>query len=190
MSGCANDLRSWDAWHTVHQPFELAWWKERLPDHLASPGFEESWAEVKAFINPQGLVLDIGCGPRPPFAPCFVIEPLAVEYRSITPTEWWHDVVVRAHPAEYLAGDLMFSVNTIICWNCLDHTIGWKKILDNMLVYGTRDARYAVATDFYAPFVGHPGFDRDEFMSEIKKRFKIIEQREPLGRALALLMKR
>jgi hypothetical protein len=30
-----------------------------------------------------GDLLDIGCGPRPPFPPCTVIEPLALEYQAL-----------------------------------------------------------------------------------------------------------
>ena len=46
----------------------------------------------------------------------------------------------------------------------------------------------AIATDFYKPFVGHPGFPREEFMTEIHKRFSYSQRaRTVSGRALALL---
>jgi hypothetical protein len=184
-----SDIRTWDAWHRDHQPFELGWWKEHLDNYRDDAAFVESWREVKEFIKPRGFILDIGCGPRPPFASCTVIEPLAHEYRKITPPEWWHGVVVYAHPAEYQVEWLRNWADTVICWNCIDHTIGWREILDNMVVYGDARTRYALATDFWPPFLGHPGFEREEFMTEVKKRFEIIDRREPLGRQLALLMK-
>ena len=182
-----SDLRTWDAWHLTHQPFELSWWKEHLDNYCDDASFEASWCDVKEFIRPSGRIVDIGSGPRPPFAPCIVIDPLALEYQKMTPLEWWHGVEVHAHPAEYQIKGL--EADTVICWNCLDHTIGWCTILDNMLAYGMQWSRFAVATDFYPPFVGHPGFDREEFMTEIKKRFEIIDRREPFGRQLALLMR-
>ncbi len=61
------DLRSWDAWHQIHQVFELDWWRNALArGHYADDAaFEAQWAAVKAFIKPEGRILDIGCGPAP-----------------------------------------------------------------------------------------------------------------------------
>lgn len=185
-----SDIRTWDAWHRDHQPFELQWWREHLDNYRDDDAFAAQWVEVKDFIQPSGVIVDIGCGPRPPFKPCIVIEPLAEKYKEITPPEWWQGVVVYGHPAETIVDDLVGGANTVICWNCIDHTIGWKDILDSMVVYGHTTTRYAIATDFWPPFLGHPGFEREEFMQEIKKRFNILEAREPFGRALALLMQR
>jgi hypothetical protein len=84
---------------------------------------------------------------------------------------------------------LVNEADTVICWNCIDHAIGWCDILANMRAYARPDATIAVATDFYPPFLGHPGFPRAEFMAEIDKHFEIIEKREPFGRQLALRMK-
>jgi hypothetical protein len=184
------DLRTWPNWHAIHQPFELNWWREHLRDHplaFDDEGFAAFWNEVAAFIKPHGAIIDIGCGPRPPF-PGTVIEPLALQYQKLerVKPEWWADIKAYAQPAEELVPDL--RGDTIICWNCIDHAIGWREILDNMLAYGNPGARFAIATDFHAPFVGHPGFPREEFMAEIGKRFTIIDSREPFGRHLALLM--
>jgi hypothetical protein len=185
------DLRTWDAWRDIHQPFELDWWRTALAEgHSSDQWFLDHWAPVKAFIEPKGKILDIGCGPRPPFAPCTVIEPLALDYYKITPWQWWRGVTVIPFRAEVLIEDLRGAADTVICWNCLDHTIGWPLILDNMLAYGTEDARFAVATDFSEPFVGHPGYPREAFEREIDARFKIEKKREDFRHALALLMKR
>src|SRR5262245_48914119 len=165
----ADDLRSWAAWHEKHQPFELQWWKEALANghSMDDDGFRAHWQPVKDWIKPRGTILDIGCGPRPAFAPCIVIDPLATDYQAITPQEWWLDVEVHNACAENFIPGLMDTADTVICWNALDHAIGWQVILENMLSYGTEGARFAVATDFHEPFLGHPGFDIDEFEAEI-----------------------
>lgn len=141
---------------------------------------------MREFITPVGAILEIGCGPRPAFLPCTVIDPLALEYQRITPPEWWKGVTVHPLPAEYRIKGL--QADTVICWNALDHAIGWRDILDNMLVYGRPNAHYALATDFQPPFVGHPSYSRSEFEAEIARRFRVLERREPFGRELALLM--
>jgi hypothetical protein len=184
----AERLRTWNAWRELHQPFELDWWREHIPEgHLDDPGFTTAWDEVRGFIEPAGRVIDIGCGPRPPFAPCVVIEPLADEYRKIVSPEWWRDVEVHAQPAEKLVPGL--RGDTIICWNCIDHAVGWRSILESMRLYGNPGAKFAIATDFHAPFLGHPGFERDVFEAEIAKLFVVDRQREPFGRHLAMVMR-
>ena len=146
------DLRTWDAWRSIHQPFELSWWKDALlKGHSCDDvEFAERWEPVRKFINrPSGERLDIGCGPRPPFPPCIVIEPLATAYKEITPEAWWKDVYSFSQPAERIIPELVGEFDLVICWNCLDHAIGWRDILSNMAAYGKPDARYAVATDFF-----------------------------------------
>jgi hypothetical protein len=54
-------------------------------------------------------------------------------------------------------------------WNCLDHTIGWRTILANLKAYGKKGAVYAIATDFKPPHTGHPGFERDDFFTELER---------------------
>jgi hypothetical protein len=173
----------------VHQPFELHWQQDngRL-DEGSDAEFAEHWRAVREFIDPQGIVIDIGCGPRPPFAPCIVIEPLAQAYIELAPARWWNNVLVHAHPAEQRV--LGLSADTVICWNCLDHSIGWRDILENIWCYARPQARVAIATDFYPPFVGHPGFERAEFMHAIEERFSILESRENWRHAIALLLRR
>lgn len=201
-SKAAHEHRTWDAWRDYHQPFELDWWRTALAGgHSASPGFEEHWRPVIAWIKPEPLIIDIGCGARPPFLPCIAIEPLAFDYWELRAvdgkpvTNWWTNVEAFSRPAEERIEELAGVADTVICWNCLDHTIGWRDILDNMLFYGTPGARFAISTDFHAPFLGHPGFERDDFDHEIGKRFEIIESRaehSPKGafRAVSLLMRR
>lgn len=182
------ELRTWKAWTDIHQPFELQWWKKALKrGHCDDPGWSQFWKEIIDFIKPSGQLIDIGCGPRPPFAPSSVIEPLAEKYQEFTPADWWHDVTVYPIPAEQLIPGL--HGDTIVCWNCIDHAIGWREIIANMTLYGNVGAKFALATDFHKAFHGHPGFEREEFMSEIDARFTIEDRREPFGRDLALLMR-
>ena len=176
-------LRTWDAWRDIHQPFELDWWKDAMrKGHsiIYDEPFENSWREVREWIQPHGTVIDIGCGPRPPFTPCTVIEPLADEYRKLTPASWWNGVTVHAQPAEQQIAGL--KGDTIICWNAIDHAIGWREIMDSMVAYCREHSKLAIATDFWPPFDGHPGFDRSDFMSEVHKRFNVHDTREPFGR--------
>jgi len=186
------DLCTWAAWHEIHQRFELDWWRDALPKGHSGDdaNFVARWRPIKEFIQPCGLILDIGCGPRPPFAPCIAIEPLAERYQrlaSVSP-RWWDDVTVYAQPAERFIEGLWGAADTVVCWNCLDHAVGWRDILCNMRLYGKPTARFAIATDFHEPFIGHPGFPRDEFMVEVTKQFTILDRREPFGHDLALLM--
>lgn len=179
-----SDLRTWDAWRRVHQVFELKWWQDALAN--GHEGLSAQYEETLKFINPTGLVLDIGCGPRPAFPPCTVIEPLADEYRKFTPPEWWEHVTAYACPAETIVPGV--KADTIICWNCLNHSIGWRIILDNMLAYANPGAHFAVSTDFDPPFTGHPGYEEDLFRAELDKRFTVTDQRTDLGFALAVTM--
>jgi hypothetical protein len=180
------NLQSEEAWRTIHQPFELAWWKEAIA--AGHPGFDEAQrAEIKAFIKPRGRILDIGSGPRPLFRPCTVIEPLAEEYRTFVPEAWWSGVTIITTPAEQYI-ETLEKFDTILCWNALDHAVGWIGILDSVASYSHAKTRIGVSTDFFPPFVGHPGFERTSFEAEIAKRFNVIERREPFQRAVALLL--
>lgn len=181
----------WQEWRDLHQVFEWDWWKDALKNrgHSQDPWFSKHWGEVRDWIKPEGQIIDIGCGPRPPFAPCTVIEPLAEKYKSITPQAWWNGVTAYSQPAEQIIDGL--KGDTIICWNCIDHCADWRGVLDAMLAYENPGARFAIATDFHKPFLGHPGVGGSEtFMPEIDRRFKIIKQNQGQEgwRELSLLM--
>ena len=64
------------------------------------------------------------------------------------------------------------------CWNVLDHTYDWRKILDNVVKYLKPDGQFILATDHKVPHLGHPSFKREEFFEEINKRFDIKKQVE------------
>jgi hypothetical protein len=193
------DFRTWKAWHLLHQPFELQWQTDNLAEQTADPGFSEKWDAVKAWIEPSGRILDVGCGPRPPFRPCTVIDPLARAYSEMTPPEWWEGVTIHAHPAEYSVNGDQFD--TVVCWNCIDHLIGWRTVLTNLRAYCAKDGKVALATDLWEPFLGHPGFGETEgedafvrygrLIDEVERRFKIekTDSPSPDGRAVAMILK-
>jgi hypothetical protein len=90
-------------------------------------------------------------------------------------------------PAEKFQADLKFD--TIVCWNTIDHAVGWRDILLNIALYSKPTTRIGISTDFHEPYDGHPGFEKKEFMAEITRLFVIIECKEPFGRDIALLLK-
>lgn len=185
----------WQEWRDVHQRFERDWWQKAISagHSVDDAAFNAQWASVREWIKPTGSVLDIGCGPRPPFSPCTVIEPLAEKYQALPEVRrvWWEHVTVLTRPAEYVDRYFVGHFNTVICWNCIDHCADWRGVLDAMLAYGTPGARYALATDLAAPHEGHPGVgSQEEFLAEVFARFKEISRSEgqPGWRSLSLLL--
>lgn len=183
-------MRTWQDWEQTHQPFELdyhstqgiAWC--RVENQFR--GFWDTileWAEI-------GGGLDVGCGPRPPLGPgSYAIDPLAFRYKQMVP-EWWKDIIAFNQPAESPITELAGKFNSVLCWNCLDHTIGWKRILANLKAYGTKQATFAIATDFKPPHIGHPGFEREDFFKEVDKHFEVTKYAEDFQeRDVALVMK-
>jgi SAM-dependent methyltransferase len=142
--------------------------------------FNAWWGEIAEWIDPVTLghpLLDIGCGPRPPFAGT-VIEPLAKEYSRLVPPAWWSAVTPCPVPAETLVPLFDRYFRMVLCWNCLDHTYDWRAILDNVVRYLAPGGRFALATDFREPSIGHPGYPRVEFLTEIQERFEVVKTRE------------
>ena len=181
-----------EEWRAVHQPFELgyhkntgiAWcsdearfkeWWDGIADWIADTRDSENYPP--GFMG-LGRTLDIGCGPRPPFLGT-VIDPLAQEYVRHAPGGWWMGVgPIITTPAETHLPALDDRFDTVVCWNCLDHTYDWRAILDNVVRYMKDDALFALATDFRPPHIGHPGYPQYEFHVEIHKRFKVLKSRE------------
>lgn len=138
--------------------------------------FNEYWENIKSWIgkeNIKGNVLDIGCGPRPPFEG-FYIEPLAEKYQQITKKSWWSNRQGFSCPAEEFVNRLP-SMDLVVCWNCLDHTFDWKNILENVLKYLKDDGLFILATDIRPPAKGHPGFNKGEWWQFISAKFRILE---------------
>jgi hypothetical protein len=196
-------VRTWADWETVHQPFELNWHKRKGVAWCSDDErFWGHWLSVFEFAGigdpAQRTFLEVGCGPRPALkrfaaqGKVFAIDPLADEFKKITPPDWWARVTAYAQPAETLVSELCGRCDVVMCWNCLDHTIGWREILVNLGAYGSAGTVYALATDTSAnPHVGHPGFEREDFFAELTRRFEVVEQREnSWNLELALVLKR
>jgi hypothetical protein len=83
---------------------------------------------------------------------------------------------VFSQPAEEFIDDLQGTFDTILCWNCIDHTVGFDTILQNIFRYAKDDALIVLATDFHPPGIGHPGFTFDEFMYQLNTYFTIVKE--------------
>jgi hypothetical protein len=162
-------------WENEHQPYELNYHKNYGIAWCSDNNrFLKFWGEIKDFIEPEGKILDIGCGPRPPFrSTC--IEPLGEDYRQLTDKSWWAFRKLYAQPAEEFIPELEKKFDTVICWNALDHTYDWKKIVENMKRYSK--GKIVIGVDFKPPGVGHPGCDIAEFW-ELMKGFEILKRKD------------
>lgn len=177
-------------WKEIHQPYELNYHKVAGVKWCSNEEqFQTFWDKIKKFIEPKGRVLDIGCGPRPPFkGTC--IEPLGDEYKKISPKEWWEDIELICKPAEEFIPELEGQFDTVISWNCLDHTYNWREIIKNMRRYVKDDGIIAIATDMREPMLGHPSFKKEDFWSEINK-MKIVHLKNNFQeREVALVLKK
>lgn len=175
-------------WMERHQPYEL--------DYHRTIGMEfnrtrhlDYWRKIADWIGVKdyGRTLDIGCGSRPPFKEyaqdLTVIEPLAEKYIEIGEKEWWKGIKVYASPAEeYLD---IGKFDTVICWNCLDHTSDWRKVLENINRYAK--GKIIIAVDFKKPTLGHPGINKKQFIEWIKTK-KVIKSEPFSERDSALII--
>jgi SAM-dependent methyltransferase len=182
-----NVERTWQQWEERHQPFEFTYhYNEGVKWCANEEQMWSFWWKIFDFATFSGRVmgktLDIGCGPRPPLQVfregdnLTIIEPLADKYQKITPPEWWKGITVFSQPAEEFIDDLQGTFDTILCWNCIDHTVGFDTILQNIFRYAKDDALIVLATDFHPPGIGHPGFTFDEFMYQLNTYFTIEKE--------------
>lgn len=175
-------------WKEKHQTFELDYHKTQGKEFNHTRHIEY-WKNITNWIGIKdyGRTLDIGCGSRPPFKEyardLTVIEPLADEYKKIGELEWWQGIDVHAKPAEEYLNIGQFD--TVICWNCLDHTYDWKKILENIDKYAK--GKIIIAVDFKNPHIGHPGINKEVFKEWVDTK-KIIKAEQFSERDLALIL--
>lgn len=180
-------------WTRTHQPFELRFhqgenyrWKDST--------FYGQWDEVfgrfmgltRDCFTADQVLLDVGCGSRPVLdwftAPCekHFLDPLLSEYRQIEKMRpHWQDkpeATLHSQPAEVPCVELFGKCDFVNCWNVLDHTYDWRKILDNIRDYAKPGALVCIGTDFQSHGDGHPGIeDRRYFDDFIAEHFQVVK---------------
>ena len=177
-------------WQNEHQKFELNFHRHKNY-RWDDEAFMRQWTNI--FHGFMGLnmdsfqagqaILDIGCGSRPALdwftdSPChkYYLDPLLKQYMTIPEVaKFWSHKDPRyllPIPAEKHIGKLDHKFDFIICWNVLDHTYDWRKILHNITSYCVTGGLVCIGTDFESHGVGHPGIDdKGYFMSFIKQYY-------------------
>ena len=70
---------------------------------------------------------------------------------------------------EYLIGKGKF----ILCWNVLQHSYNWRKILENISKYAQHDSIICISIEFETREIGHPAnIPEKDFMCKIKENFE------------------
>jgi 2-polyprenyl-3-methyl-5-hydroxy-6-metoxy-1,4-benzoquinol methylase/Zn-finger protein len=178
-------------WQKIHQNFELNYHKQ---NNFRWPGRElewnEQWNNVFEFFGEfkkdsfscENVLLDIGCGSRPALqwfeeGIKYNIDPLLQDFLKIKElNQHWENYsenqLINA-PAEELQEKLVNKCDFIICWNVLDHSYNWKKILENCVAYLKTDGIFLLGTDHgYKPYLGHPGIENsNEFFEKVNELF-------------------
>lgn len=172
--------------------------------------FERQWSsifgEFMAFrrnqFNSDDALFDVGCGSRPALdwfeGPVrkYHLDPLLAEFVKIQEVRgFWQgkpEESMLAMPAETPIEWLHDSCSFVNCWNVLDHTYDWKKILENIASYTKAGAFACIGTDFQSHGIGHPGIDNYDSFRWFVEEFFIVEKEEKnlMGRELALNLMR
>jgi len=198
-----------DEWKSRHQPFELDYHKHenfRWDDEK----FMVRWTEVFGSFcglrpnqfGPENVIIDIGCGSRPAFDwfdnHClkYHLDPLLDEYRGIPQVQrFWKSKPQKSllsKPAEEFIQGLENRGDFVNCWNVLDHTYDWRRILLNLWRYTKPNALLCIGTDFQSHGDGHPGIDDPFFFWEfVESHFHVLNKRENYtDREVALLLRK
>ncbi len=194
-------------WKQVHQRYELDFHRGenfRWDD----AAFMGQWDEVfgsfcglrKDQFAAQDVIVDLGCGSRPAFdwfdAGCqkVHVDPLLDRYREIPQVArfWRHARGLLPWPAERFVPVLEGRCAFVNCWNVLDHTYDWRRILLNLWRYAREGGLVCLSTDLEPHGPGHPGIEDPCFFWEfLESHFEIEERREHyIHREVALRMRR
>jgi hypothetical protein len=196
-------------WKSRHQPFELNYHKHdnfRWHDEQ----FMARWTEVfgsfcglkPGQFGPENVIIDIGCGSRPAFDwfdnVClkYHLDPLLEEYGRIPQIQrFWRSKPQKSllsKPAENFIQNLENRGDFVCCWNVLDHTYDWRRILLNLWRYTKNDALLCIGTDFESHGDGHPGIDDPLFFWEfVESHLHVLNKRENYtDREIALLLRK
>ncbi len=180
-------------WKNTHQAFELNYHKH---SNFRWPGRESEWNEQwnnifelfgefsKDSFSSESILLDIGCGSKPALewfnnGIKYNIDPLLQEYLKIKQiSHYWEtfnkEQLINA-PAEELQNNLINKCDFIICWNVLDHSYNWRKILENAANYLNKNGVFLLGTDHgHKSHIGHPGIENSqELFDQINNLFVI-----------------
>lgn len=183
--------KNYNEWKNIHQAYEL---KYHQQGNFRWPGREEIWDEQwdnifslfakqsKDQFTDDSTLIDIGCGSRPALdwfthGKKYNIDPLLNDYLKIDVLKGhWNsfseDQLISA-PAEDLQSSLVQKADFILCWNVLDHTYDWQKILNNCYQYLKPTGTFILGTDHGGKeHIGHPGINNSEdLFQEIESMF-------------------
>jgi hypothetical protein len=132
-------------------------------------------------------LIDLGCGPRPALdwfhdGIKICIDPLLNKYRHVCKEmklQWWEkrsNYILYSFPAEKRVASLIGKGKFILCWNILQHTLGWKKIIENICRYAREDSIVCISTEFGTRHIGHPAnIPEEEFMQVVLKNFTVLK---------------
>jgi len=181
-------------WERVHQPYELAYHRQgnyRWPGRESL--WDEQWEAVFATfgdLTPTtfeigACLADIGCGSRPALQwftqdyDLYCLDPLLDDFRVIPQmADFWNDpriVAKESRPAEELVESMAGKMDLVLCWNVLDHTFDWRKIVTNLHAYVSADGVVLLGTDTgERESKGHPGIvgGRNALLEYVGKLFR------------------
>ena len=205
---------NYNEWEEAHQPYELEFHKRpnfRWKEFKYHYRWDDCWNKLferfmefnKKQFKDSDMILDVGCGSRP----CLVwfesgdkhyLDSLIDEYMEIDEMKKYWEPVNTSNlynqPAEMLNDELRGKFSFILCWNVLDHTYDWKKIIDNISLYLKDDGVALIGNDFGVKggSLGHPGiYPKSDFYEKIEEYFEIVKEfNDFIGREVCLSLRR
>jgi len=184
------DEKQISLWKKVHQTFELNYHKQgnyRRHDDLWNEVWNTIYVDFCEFhkeqFSPTDILLDIGCGSRPSLewfanGTKYYTDPLLDDFKKIPQMKsYWNNKNTIPQPAEELINSLVNKCDFVQCWNVLDHTYNWEKIIENMIRYLKKGGILLLGTDIgKTSSIGHPGIDKPEKLHSIINHHFLIEK--------------
>lgn len=180
-----------DEWENTHQEWELLYHKQgnyRLKEELWNQVWDNVFSGFMEFapdkFKGNDVLFDLGCGSRPALS-WFTkgtkhhLDPLLSDFKEIPAMKnfWENEQHFHSQPAEVLVEELVGKCDYVHCWNVLDHTYDWRKIIENFCLYSKSGGIALLGTDMGpTPSIGHTGINApDELLSSIKKEFDVLK---------------
>ena len=196
-------------WKSWHQPYELNYHEQdnyRWHDEDFTAHWTEVFGTFSGLCSDQfghdNVIIDIGCGSRPAFDwfddQClkYHLDPLLDEYYRIEQVQrFWENKPRESlllKPAEEFIPSLENRGDFVNCWNVLDHTYDWRRILLNLWRYTKSDGLLCIGTDFQSQGVGHPGINDPLYFREfVNSHFQVLKNCENhMYREVTLLLRK